>query len=155
MASHTMDPVDWVSVGAVGDPGQRTFYLQARQGREYVAVIVEKEHVVALARVAAELLRRGGAPITREELRRGDLNLEPVQPEWRAGALRAGTDQRGERFLLEIERLEDEGEVMRLTMSRDELVGLAADATYAVEPNTWRRCRRCRRPIDLDRVHAC
>lgn len=74
----------------MGDPGQRTFYPQARQGGEYLAAIVEKEHVAALAKAARELLAGAGEALTPEDLLGGDLNLEPVQPEWRADALRMG-----------------------------------------------------------------
>jgi len=37
--------VDRITADAVGEPGMRTFYLQARAGAELVTVIVEKEQV--------------------------------------------------------------------------------------------------------------
>jgi len=154
IAPSFLDPVDWISAGAVGDPGQRTFYLQARQGGEYLAVIVEKEHVAALARSARELLAGAGEVLTAEDLLGGDLNLEPVQPEWRAGALRMGADRRGRRFLLEIEPLGADAEPMRWTMGPGELKLLAVDAAYAVEGDRT-RCARCGRRLDLDSVHVC
>jgi uncharacterized repeat protein (TIGR03847 family) len=159
VTSYILDPVDWASAGAVGDPGQRTFYLQARQGPTYVAVVAEKEQVASLVQVARELLASLGAPLRREELAAGDFNLEPVQPVWRAGTLRMGADERGERFLLEIDpagrdRKADDA-VIRLTMGRDELVALAADAAYAIEPDRLGRCRRCGRRLDPDRLHHC
>lgn len=138
----------------MGDPGQRTFYLQARQGGEYLAVIVEKEHVAALAQAARALLAGLGETLTAEDLLGGDLNLEPVQPEWRAGALRMGGDRSGRRFLLEIEPLGADGEPLRLTMGPGELRMLAVDAAYAVQGMPT-RCPRCGRRLDPDGVHAC
>lgn len=138
----------------MGDPGQRTFYLQARQGGEYLAVIVEKEHVAALARAARALLAGLGEALTAEDLLGGDLNLEPVQPAWRAGALRMGGDRSGRRFLLEIEPLVADGEPLRLTMGPGALRMLAVDAAYAVQGRPT-RCPRCARRLDPDGVHAC
>ena len=48
--------VDRITADAVGEPGMRTFYLQARAGGELVTVIVEKEQVELLARSVLELL---------------------------------------------------------------------------------------------------
>ena len=48
--------VDRITADAVGEPGMRTFYLQARAGAELVTVIVEKEQVELLARSVLELL---------------------------------------------------------------------------------------------------
>lgn len=149
MTSYILDPVDWASAGAVGDPGQRTFYLQARSAGDYLAVIVEKEQVAGLVQTASRL-----AGIAEAELRGGDLNLEPVQPEWRAGALRLGADDRGERFLLEIERAGSD-EAIHWVMGRDELVAMVADGAYAVEATRRNRCRACGRRLDLDRAHHC
>jgi uncharacterized repeat protein (TIGR03847 family) len=44
--------------GAVGAPGQRTFYLQARQGRAVVSVRLEKLQVTVLAQRLGELLEQ-------------------------------------------------------------------------------------------------
>jgi uncharacterized repeat protein (TIGR03847 family) len=145
---------DWVSAGAVGDPGRRTFYLQARQDSDYLAVIVEKEQVAALARTARELLAATGRPLSTEELLAGDLNLEPVQPCWRAGSLRVGADRTGQRFLLEIERAGGDEAPLRWLLGREELKVLAVDAAYAVE-GFRERCRRCGQRLNLDAAHTC
>ncbi len=41
---------------AVGEPGSRTFYLQARQGGALVTLVLEKAHLAALAGRLAGLL---------------------------------------------------------------------------------------------------
>src|SRR5436309_4351287 len=37
-----LGPVDRITADALGEPGMRTFYLQARAGDELVTVVVEK-----------------------------------------------------------------------------------------------------------------
>ncbi|HUY06425.1 MAG TPA: DUF3090 family protein, partial [Acidimicrobiales bacterium] len=44
-------------VGTVGEPGQREFYLQAREGEVVVTLKVEKQQVAALAIHLGELLQ--------------------------------------------------------------------------------------------------
>ena len=43
------DPVDSLSAGAFGVPGERTFRIQARKGQATLSVLVEKEQVALLA----------------------------------------------------------------------------------------------------------
>src|SRR4029453_5445975 len=43
------DPVPRLTADAVGEPGQRTFYLQAASGADQVTLLVEKEQVRRLA----------------------------------------------------------------------------------------------------------
>ena len=158
--SYELDPAEWVSAGAVGEPGQRTFYLQARSGDRYVAFVVEKAQVEALARLAQELLARAGRVVTPDDLDTGVQSLvEPVEPAWRIGTLSVGADEQGERFLLEGEELvigeDEEAGVVRLWLDRDGLVALAAHAAYAVQAGARDTCRLCSRPIDPVTGHVC
>ena len=50
------DTPDRFVAGAVGEPGARAFFLQARQGRAIVSVGLEKTQVAALAGRMSELL---------------------------------------------------------------------------------------------------
>ena len=51
--------------GTVGQPGERTFFLQAREGNRITSVACEKQQVSVLAehldRVLDEIVRRGAA----------------------------------------------------------------------------------------------
>ncbi len=89
------DPDRFV-VGTVGEPGARTFYLQARSGTLLTSVVVEKTQVAVLADRLEELLdsvvRRSGdassvPPSTPDRV--DDLGpLEvPLEEEFRAGTL--------------------------------------------------------------------
>lgn len=167
--SFELDPVDWITAGAVGEPGRRTFYIQAKVGHGLVALLVEKGQVQMLAQLAQELLARIDVTVMPDDLDTAAQQLlEPVVPAWRAGALSLGMDTDGERFLLEAEELEleedtdeaeaaeeDEPAVARFWMDRDQLVALAAHAAFSVEAGARETCRLCSRPIDPLRGHVC
>lgn len=159
--SYELDPVDWITAGAVGEPGRRTFYVQARRGQDLLALVVEKTQVQWLAQLAQELLSRVGVAVTPDDL---DANaqqlLEPVVAAWRAGSLSLGMDEAGERFLLEAEEIVaeeegGEGGTARLWMNRDQLVALAAYAAFIVEAGARESCRLCGRPVDPVTGHVC
>ena len=46
---HGFDPPERFVTGTVGEPGQRTFFLQARSGARITSVSVEKQQVAALS----------------------------------------------------------------------------------------------------------
>ena len=61
---HAFEHPDRFVAGTVGQPGERTFFLQARDGARLVSVSLEKVQVQLLAEKLTELLdearRRGG-----------------------------------------------------------------------------------------------
>jgi len=63
------DPPDRFVAGAIGAPGRRTFYLQARAGERIVSVTLEKVQVAVLAerlgRLLEELEEDGEMPALR------------------------------------------------------------------------------------------
>lgn len=171
--SFDFDPVDWITASSIGPPGARTFYIQARKDGRYVAFVVEKTQVRSLAELAQELLARIQVTVTPDDVD-ADLELHgPVQPLWRAGQMGLGSDEEGERFVLEIEELlgadsgpedsdaEDgvpegsdaegsdfegsgsEPAVARFVMDADTLAALAAFAAFAVEHGGRERCQVC------------
>ena len=74
-AIHVFRTPDRFVAGTVGQPGNRTFYLQAVHDKRVISVILEKQQVAVLAeRIAALLLeinRRFGTPIPPETDDRG------------------------------------------------------------------------------------
>jgi uncharacterized repeat protein (TIGR03847 family) len=109
-----LDPVERITADAVGEPGQRTFYLQGRKGSELVTILVEKQQVQLLAASVLEILARVGKETLQgppEEV----MGLEdPVEPEWRAGRLSIGYQEERDLVMLEVQELlpgdEDEDE---------------------------------------------
>ncbi|MGZ8619369.1 MAG: DUF3090 family protein, partial [Actinomycetota bacterium] len=105
-----LEQVDKVTTGAVGEPGERAFFLQARAGDVVITIGVEKEQVELLASSILEILAtvdketEDGPP---EEA----LELEPpLEPMWRAGRLSIGYSEDRDRMLLELEELVPEPE---------------------------------------------
>src|SRR6476620_8080801 len=93
--------VDRITADAIGEPGMRKFYLQARAGEQLVTLIVEKEQVELLARSVLELATDVPIP---DDVEPEELSLEePVDPRWRVGRLSIGFDDEQDRFLLEID----------------------------------------------------
>lgn len=89
---HLFDKPTRFVVGTVGQPGDRTFYLQATDGARTVSVVLEKQQVAVLADRVDEILdeaaRRGGEDIP-EVADSDDLDpLElPLDEEFRVGAM--------------------------------------------------------------------
>ena len=93
-----LNPVDYVVPGAVGEPGKRVFYLQARKGHRLITVVCEKEHVAALV-VAAERLLLALAGEEADTVAEPDpvtlaMALEvPLEPLFRVGQINLGYDE--------------------------------------------------------------
>lgn len=159
--SFYLDAVDWITAGAVGEPGRRTFYVQARQDDDLVVLLVEKAQVRMLAQLAQELLARFDVTVTPDDLdTAGQELVDPAVPAWRAASMSLGAEPESERFLLEAEEAPeteegDEPATATFWMTRDQLVALAAYAAYAVEAGARESCRLCSRPIDPIHGHVC
>jgi uncharacterized repeat protein (TIGR03847 family) len=105
-----LDHVDRITAGAVGEPGERTFFLQAREGDRLVTILVEKEQVELLGTSILEILATVGRE-TGEGPPSDELGLEPpLEPLWRAGRLSIGYAEERDLMLLEIEELVEEDE---------------------------------------------
>jgi uncharacterized repeat protein (TIGR03847 family) len=107
------DRPDRFVAGTVGEPGNRTFFLQARDGTRVVSVVLEKVQVAVLAdrlnQLLDELEQRGIAPASTVALADGEPLDEPVVEAFRAGTLTLGWDGDSESILVEArEQTEDE-----------------------------------------------
>ena len=72
------EETDAFTAGAVGQPGARVFYLQARQGRQRVAVKCEKQQVGAIVQYLRRVLNDLPSPDDKPVA--GALELvEPVE----------------------------------------------------------------------------
>jgi uncharacterized repeat protein (TIGR03847 family) len=159
--------VDHITADAIGEPGMRTFYLQARAGEQLVTVIVEKEQVELLARSVLELAT--SEPMDDADDEETLALEEPLDPRWRAGRLSIGFDDQQDRFLLEIDEyvpeaddededdprslLAEEPESISLWASRDQMLALARHGTE-VAARGRPRCQFCGNPIDPE-GHVC
>jgi uncharacterized repeat protein (TIGR03847 family) len=117
------DPPDRFVAGTVGEPGQRTFFLQARKADQVVSVVLEKIQVQVLAerldQLLDELEERGITPASDGAAVDSEPLDEPLVEAFRATTLTLGWDVDSERVLvearaepveIEIEAAEDDDE---------------------------------------------
>jgi uncharacterized repeat protein (TIGR03847 family) len=171
--------VDALGAGAVGEPGQRAFYLQARSEAAQLTVLLEKEQVALLAAEAVAFLDRIAEqypedpivlPPAVAELR------EPTVPLFRARLIGLGFDPERELVLIELrERAaadeaddedddgdgdgngedddEEEGYVARIYATRPQVRAMAARGSVAVAAGRP-PCDLCGQPMDPS-GHRC
>ena len=117
MPVYSYDPPDRFVVGTVGEPGDRTFYLQARAVGRITSVVLEKGQVSQLAERLGELLdevlrRSGGAaaiPVEAPESLTDDGPLEqPLMEDFRVGPIALAWDGDSERVIIEAQELTEE-----------------------------------------------
>jgi len=97
-----LDPVDRITADAVGEPGERVFYLQARKGTDLVTFLLEKEQVQLLAASVVDILARIDKEVG-EGPPEDQMGLEePIVPEWRVARLSIGYQEERDLFVLEL-----------------------------------------------------
>ncbi|GAA1356961.1 DUF3090 domain-containing protein [Arthrobacter koreensis] len=174
---HDFDWPDRVVVGTVGVPGQRTFYLQVRTGKQILSIAMEKLQAAQLAEKIDEILDQlmtvDGNPFhvpanTPLELVDND-DLDAVEEQFRAGVMSLGWDPTTSQVVIEAYPIEevdededglledpddaDASEVLRVRMP----VGTArafAKRTREVVGAGRPICVICGEPIDAD-GHTC
>ena len=124
----SFDPPDRFVAGTVGQPGDRTFFLQASGSGRTVSVALEKAQVTVLAERLEELLeevrRRSGEPVPPPAAGVDDTApLEtPVEEEFRVGSMGLAWD--GETGMVVVEALaqpetEEDAEVEPMSEAED------------------------------------
>ncbi|TMQ88866.1 DUF3090 family protein [Actinomadura soli] len=160
--------------GAVGRPGDRAFYLQARSGRRVTSVGLEKFQVTLLAERLEELLdevlrRSGGeAPVpavTPSELVDDDPLDQPVEEEFKVGTMALAWDPDDEQVVIEAQEVteaEEETEVgeddpaiavLRVRISAAQARAFAERALKVVAAGRP-PCPLCGLPLDTE-GHVC
>ena len=99
------DPPDRFVAGTIGQPGTRTFFLQARRAGQVVLVVLEKVQVAVLAErlgvLLDELEVRGIAQSTEAAVADSSPLDEPMNETFRATTLTLGWDGDAEQILVE------------------------------------------------------
>ena len=104
------DPPERFVAGTVGQPGARTFFLQARAGTRLTSVALEKTQVSVLAERVDELLdevlrRSGGAAPVPALLPQGAEDTAaldtPIEEEFRVGTMSLSWDGEASRVVIE------------------------------------------------------
>lgn len=147
-----------ITADYLGEPGDRTFYLQAEDEHERASFLLEKTQVEGLAELLSQLLLQvEDTPAT--DWDRTAMSLrEPLDERWRVGAISVGVDTDVGRFVLELTEFvpDDESEPWeaRIWAHQDQVRRLAAHAAEVVTQGRP-RCRFCGRPVGSDGEHVC
>ncbi|MDA2811326.1 DUF3090 domain-containing protein [Nocardiopsis sp. RSe5-2] len=176
MSLYLYDPPNRFVAGTVGQPGERTFFLQASGGGRITSVVLEKAQVSALAERVEELLEevrvRFGDPLPEAAGNGGDVDddplEQPIDEDFRVGTLALAWDAEASRVIIEAQEAvqeadgesEEQGEVEVFSETapadRDVLrVHLTPSAARAFAGRAMRvvaagrpNCPLCGRPLD-------
>lgn len=145
---RSLEGVTNFTVGAVGPPGRRTFYLQVGTDERTFWFIAEKEQVAALAARLFELLLEKGIPA---EAAGPPLN-DPADPIFRIAHIAVGYGDDRIDFVLGPGN-EDEGEPVAFHVEPGLAAGMAVRAVQVVAAGRP-SCPFCGLPRDPE-GHTC
>jgi uncharacterized repeat protein (TIGR03847 family) len=169
---HIFDRPDRFVTDAIGVPGQRTFYLQAREGSRSVSLLVEKAQVAALAQRLLDLLgavSERGVELPPDGRTEGDVAPldDSLRDSFRVGTIVLGWDDARRRVMIEaraeIEDDDDPDEVADHDPEGYDLLRVFIDAPTArgfarrvarVVAGGRPPCPMCGQPLD-PQGHLC
>jgi uncharacterized repeat protein (TIGR03847 family) len=154
----------------VGEPGERTFYVQAR-GEATVSLLVEKQQVAVLADKLRELLvavDEEDAVRSASPARDPALALEaPIEAEWRVGTMGLAYEEDSSRVIVFMQPVNEDEEAeaeepdeidveeggVRFLLRRDQVRSFVLHA-LAIVAEGRPLCQLCGLPIDPS-GHVC
>lgn len=161
-----LNPVTHITADAIGEPGRRVFYIQARQGTLIVTLLCEKEQVQALAigveQILAQLAQKDPAKAGPfDEILALDMSLvEPIEPLFRVGQMGLGYDEENNLLVLVTQELLPEdaepesGAIARFWFTPLQARTLARHALQVVAAGRP-RCPLCGAPMGPAGEHFC
>ncbi len=154
-----LDPVDWMTIDAIGQPGARTFYLQGKKGDETITILLEKIQVqtlcVGVEQFLVEIIQKFPdltsfeSTYTEEEMH----ITPPVDPLFRAGEIGLSYDSDDDKAIIIIREIitnqkteEDIAEV-RFWCTRQQLTAVSK---WGMELSSRGRpiCPQCGEPME-------
>jgi uncharacterized repeat protein (TIGR03847 family) len=141
---HRYDAPDRFVAGTVGQPGERAFFLQAREGNRITSVACEKQQVSVLAehldRVLDEVLRRSAGevdvPPASSKARDTDPLDAPITEEFRVGTMTIAWDPSIDRIVIELFSnvdVDEESNQATAASGADEPDEIDADEVFVVK----------------------
>ena len=167
------DPVERFVTGTVGQPGERTFFIQARTGSRLISVSLEKTQVQALAERLTYMIReikQSDPTIVIQRLTRDDAPLEtPIEEEFRIGVIGIAFDASRELIQIDLQAVSEGDEEEPEFIDVDDLTGDQDIMRVLISPSMAEQfakramsvvsagrlpCPFCGGPIDM-RGHLC
>lgn len=157
------------TVGTIGLPGERTFFIQIRKGTEVLSASIEKSQVAAMSERIHYMLKeiRLAHPLTeRPVLIRDSLPLDtPVMDEFRIGSIAIFYDENSELIQIDLrefnfnseevhdEETSDDVEILRIFITATQAL-IFSDRADLVVAAGRQPCPFCGLPID-PQGHLC
>ena len=153
-------------VGTVGQPGERTFFLQASDGGRVVSVALEKGQVVVLAdrmeQLLSEMAEQAGVQLPDQIVTDTDPLDSPIDEEFRVAAMGLAYDAEENLIVVEaqapaetaeeaeatlLEDTDDGPDALRVRIAHQAAVGFVERARRVVEAGRP-PCPLCNQPLD-------
>jgi len=157
-----LDPVDHITVDALGKPGERIFYIQAIKGSEKVLIIIEKFQLQSLLEGIEEFF----SEIQKQfpELKEPIVSfqeekmhvLPPVDPVFRAGDMGLAYDENRNLaciFTREAVPQEQAARIVRFWCNRSQLIAFERWGAVVIQRGR-QICPQCGQPMEPD-GHFC
>jgi uncharacterized repeat protein (TIGR03847 family) len=153
MPVFELDPVDQIVVAAVGQPGQRQFFLLASGAGRTLTLACEKSQIQALLVRLQQMME--AQRIEAVETPAAASPLEPGQPEWQVGEMGLGYHEDRRMFVLvasqgaagEESGSADDAPSVRFWLSHQQVVALSKQAETVLTAGRP-LCPRCGLPMD-------
>ncbi len=153
---------DFITVGTIGPPGERTFFLQAAQDITLITLIIEKEHAAALSIAIRSMLVQLGKSESEDEFANTDPIhsvdlIHPVEPLFRVGRLGLGYDETQDMLIIMAEELveeQEQGSIVRIWGNHTLMAAMAHRAAIVVASGRP-DCPLCGEIIDPGEQHVC
>src|SRR5690348_8948076 len=156
MAIYELDPVDRIAVAAVGEPGQRRFFLLATGSGRTLTLGCEKSQVQALVVRLHQMLEAQQIEAA-ESSPAGSSDDSPGEPEWQIGEMGLGYHEARRMFVLvasqaAVGESTEETEAsdapsVRFWLSPDQVVAFSKQAESVLSAGRP-LCPRCGLPLD-------
>lgn len=167
MGTHDidLDPVEYITFDAIGQPGQRVFYLQARDPNRTITLLMEKVQIQTMSmgyeHFMAEVYERyPDLPEVSGEYDEATMHIAaPVDPLFRAGEIGLSYDAEHDQVVLIVREIvtdqekTEEATSVRFWCSRTQLLVLSS---WGMEVTRRGRpiCPYCGQPMDPE-GHFC
>jgi uncharacterized repeat protein (TIGR03847 family) len=157
-----LDPVDHITIDALGKPGQRIFYIQAIKGTQKITLIIEKIQLQSLLEGTDEFLdeiKKRFPKITDPEVsfQEDDMQIQPpADPLFRAGDMGLAYDETRDLaciFAREAQLSEKEGRMVHFWCSRAQLIAVTRWGRIVVQRGRP-VCPQCGQPMEIE-GHFC
>jgi uncharacterized repeat protein (TIGR03847 family) len=152
MPIFELDPVDEIAVAAVGQPGQRRFFLLASGSGRTLTLTCEKSQIQALILRLHHMMEAQG--IETPERKLADPALKPGEPEWQVGEMGLGYHEARRMFVLVAsqaaaseEAPDESAPSIRFWLSHQQVVAFSKQVETVLTAGRP-LCPRCGLPMD-------